>query len=357
MVTRDPNVEREHTEREDDDGIDLEGVRDITQFVLRAPRRHLKLALAAFVAFASLGLAVAMVMPRVYNSQTRLLAQSSTLLRALSGSNPETTKADNPIGNAADTITRYDNLVALVKQAGLVERFFETRPPALRFKDKVMSWLSGSSRQLSDEDKIRMLVGVLENRLVVFTDGATLTLSADWGDPKTAYDLVILVQKNFLEARYDSDVAAITDSITVLQDHADKELAKVDAALGDYEALMADRVQRAGAARAQPAPVYLPQGQAAGPAPATSPAADPDLAMALEEKRRQVRMMEEDRQHMIDAARQQLLQAQVTLTPMHPTVIALQQRLDALNQPSPELLKMKEEERALMAQIAPAAPV
>jgi hypothetical protein len=76
---------------------------------------------------------------------------------------------------------------------------------------------------------------------------------------------------------------------------------------------------------------------------------------ALEEKRRQIKSLEDDRARQLEALRQQLAQAQLTLTPLHPTVQALQQKVDALNQPSPELTQLHADERALMSQIAPAA--
>ena len=59
------------------------------------------------------------------------------------------------------------------------------------------------------------------------------------------------------------------------------------------------------------------------------------------------------RQRTLDGLKQQLMQAQLTLTAMHPTVVALQQRVDDFSQPSPELARLKAEERAIVMQIAP----
>jgi hypothetical protein len=55
----------------------------------------------------------------------------------------------------------------------------------------------------------------------------------------------------------------------------------------------------------------------------------------------------------MESVRQQLTQAQLSLTPMHPTVIALQQQLDAVSQTPPELAQLRSDERALMAQLVP----
>jgi uncharacterized protein involved in exopolysaccharide biosynthesis len=78
---------------------------------------------------------------------------------------------------------------------------------------------------------------------------------------------------------------------------------------------------------------------------------DPELTKALEEKRRQIRAMDEAQQHTLDSLRQQLVQAQLTLTPMHPSVIALQQQIETVSQPSPTLAQLRGDERSLMAQI------
>jgi uncharacterized protein involved in exopolysaccharide biosynthesis len=83
---------------------------------------------------------------------------------------------------------------------------------------------------------------------------------------------------------------------------------------------------------------------------------DPEPAKALEQVRHHIRSLEDDRQREVDSVRQQLMQAQLTLTPMHPTVIALQQQLAVLNQPSPELTQLRADERSVMAQIAPPLP-
>jgi hypothetical protein len=97
-----------------------------------------------------------------------------------------------------------------------------------------------------------------------------------------------------------------------------------------------------------------------GPRTTTATAAsaiDPDLAQALEDKRQEIRALETQRQKEVDLVREQLATALVTLTPQHPTVVALQQKVDALSAPDPQLAQMKADERALMASIAPPSPV
>lgn len=353
MIGQDPReLEADGAEQGEDEGLDVEALKETLGFVLRSPRRRPRLAATTFVLVAAFGLTIAAALPRTYNAEVKLLAQRTSVIRALSSSNKDVGAADNPTKNVADMIMRHENLVALVKQADLVDRFYATRPPMLRFKDDVVAWMGGPR---SEQDKLRGVVGTLEKRLTVTTDEATVVISVDWPEPQMAYELVTLVQKNFLEARYDSDVAVITDSIAVLQEHAKSEATQVDAAIEAYQRVSAEQAGKVALLRA-PAPPVGAASRARPPATNSavpSSLVDPELAKSLEEKRREIRAIESERQRQLDGLKQQLAQAQLTLTPMHPAVIAVQQKIDALAVPNPELARLKDEERGLMAQIAP----
>ncbi len=349
------SLDRAAAEQDDEEGLDLEKVKELAGFVVRAGRRHRTLAVMTFLIVAGLGLTAAATMPKTYSAQVKILAQASSGMRTLSGSNQDMNRVDEPTKNVASMIMRHDNLVALVKQADLADRFDEARAPALRLKDWVVTWLFGPP---SDDDKLRILVATLERKVDIFADETTLVITVDWPNPQMAFDIATLLQKNFLEARYDSDLAVINDSIAVLQEHAKAGDEKVQAALVEYQK----------AAAAAPPP---PQLSAAAPAwrgyvasaprpngasSAGTPAADPGVSLALEEVRLKIRALEQERQVLLDSLKQQLAQAQLTMMPKHPTVIALQQKVDAMGQPSPELLRLRDEERSLSAQVAAVAP-
>jgi hypothetical protein len=355
MVQHDINapLSQAPAEEADSDGLDFEQLTELTGFVLRAGRRHRKLAIATFAVVAGLGITAAATMPKTYSAQVKIFAQRPSTLRALSGSAHDIDQVDDPTKNVANMILRRDNLVALVRQANLADRFTESRAPAFRLKDRITTWLYGPP---SDEDKLKVLVATLEKKLDIFTDESTVVMTVDWPSAQMAYDLVSLVQKNFLEARYDRDLALITDSIGVLQDHAKAENEKVETALAEYQRCLiaALPLPAAPAVAAAPSPFrgYVPPPRAAVE---TAPPVDPGLSLALEEVRLKMKALEHERQVLLDSLHQQLSQAQLTLTPMHPTVIALQQKIEALSQPSPELLRLREEERNLAAQVAQAA--
>jgi uncharacterized protein involved in exopolysaccharide biosynthesis len=356
MVERDPNQqpERDPAAEDESDGVDFERVKQTVGFVLRAARRRPKLVGIVFTLAAAAGLSMAVTMPRTYHSQVKLLAQANLVVPALS--NPDRAvprDADSPTKNVADQILRRDNLTALAKETNLVERSFATRSPLTRLKDAVFG------NEATEDEKLTGIAEILEKKFSIIIQGNNVIIGVDWDDPHVAYELVTLVQKNFLSARYDDEVAMVSDAIAVLQEHEKVEAAGVDSALAEYKQLTD---KPAGSAAVTPVPRGLAAPRAPRPVPssaATTPTAttiDPDVAAALEDKRQQIRALEAARQHELETLRAQLAQAQLTLTPQHPTVIALQQKVDTLSTPDPQLLQLRAEERALMARIAPPVP-
>jgi uncharacterized protein involved in exopolysaccharide biosynthesis len=359
MIAKDASAENQGAGEESaEDGIDFEAWRDLLSFVVRAPRRHPVLATLIFALVAGLGVGIAVTMPRMYNSTVKLLVQRDVVGPAIS--NPGLTiphDADNSTRTVAGTIMRRDNMIALVKETNLVERWHATRPAALRLKDAIFELIRGP---MTPEEEQKVLAQTLEKRLQVYADESTVTISVDWQEPHMSYELAALLQKNFVGARYDSDVTARQDTITVLEEHAKSAGEEVDTALAAYQATV-DRLNAAAAGIAPAASASAAASDSAQTDVHTSPVAvarapaaqDPDLLKALEEQRRQIRIYEEMHQREIETLKQQLLQAQLTLTPQHPTVIALQQKVDSMSQPSAELAQLKSQERSLMSQIVP----
>jgi uncharacterized protein involved in exopolysaccharide biosynthesis len=74
----------------------------------------------------------------------------------------------------------------------------------------------------------------------------------------------------------------------------------------------------------------------------------------VEEKRRQIRELEDDRSHRLAEAKSQLSGLQATYTAAHPSVVAAQGRVDSLTAEPPQVTQLKHEERQLLSQIADA---
>src|SRR5579872_3304029 len=217
MVEQSPHLMSEHDgpDGEASEGFDFDRVREMGGFMVRATRARPKLAVLTFVTVSAVGVLMAASLPKTYVAQVKLLAQRGSAIRILSSQNQGMDAVDNPTKNVSAMILRRDNLVTLAKDTDLVNRFDASRPPLLRLRDRWMAKVLGSP---SDEDKLLAMVFTLEKQLEVTTDETNVTITVEWSDPRTSYELVTLVQRNFLEARYDSDVAVINDSIGVLEE-------------------------------------------------------------------------------------------------------------------------------------------
>ena len=351
---------------EEEGGLDLARIKLLIGFFLRAPRRHPRIALGVGAAVLVIAIGLAAFLPRVYTAETRILAHKNLVLPALG--NPRRaipTEADNPVKGVADQIMKRDNIVALVKQLDLVNRFEATRPPALRLKDRVMRAISGP---LTDDQKLRALVGILEKRLVVWTDNDSLTITVEWTDGELAYELVNAVHKNFLEARYDSEVKVVSEAISILETREKTTAEAMDAALAELTKIELQRrgggapAAASASASAAPAPSPPPAPHVAAPrapppASMASVAETAEIAQQLEENRRRIKQLDEERRRRISEAQTQLTDAQSTMGPLHPTVVAYRQKLEMLTgEPPSELTSLKAQEKELVSVLASSSP-
>jgi uncharacterized protein involved in exopolysaccharide biosynthesis len=339
----------EHEEEE----LDTQQLKELAGFILRAPRRRPRLSIVVFVLTLGLGVLIAAFWPRAYLSSMRILAQRNVLLPALDNPGRNVPhEADSPTKNAADTITKRDNIIALMNQLDILDRWAATRQPILHLKDEIFLAISGPR---PEQERRLDLIGLLEKRLVVATDDSSINVSIEWPDRQMAFDIMALVQKNFLEAGYDSNVNVIEDAIRILEERAKPQSQEVDVALDELSKLDAARrhapVPSAGAAARSPG-VPPSTTQVLRPAAPSSGDATGDLTRQLEEVRRSIRELEDQNRRRLAEAQNQLVDARATLGPLHPTVVALNDKVAQLSATSPELATLRARERELVARVA-----
>ena len=345
--------------------FNVERLKEVVGMFLRAPRRHPHLATLSLFGTLLLGLGVAIFTPRWYQCDVRILAQRNLVLPALG--NPDRAvpgEGDSPTKNAADTILQRDNIVALVKQLDLVDRWQATRQPIQQLKDKIMSPVAGTR---SDDERLLDMVGLLEKQLAVGSDDSSITISVEWPNRELAFEITAFLQKSFLQARYDSNVNVVSEAIRILEERAKPESAEVDAALADLKRIEGLRRQalQGGPRAGVPTPgggrgSRTPGASAAVPratSPATSPDgySDSDAAEQLEDVRRRIRLLKDDRERQLLQAQNQLADARATLGPMHPTVLALSEKIAQLRESPPELHALAARERQLIGDLARAS--
>jgi hypothetical protein len=330
---------------EEKSGADIRNVVDVAGYLLRAPRRQPGTFGAFLLVSTLLAATIFGFYPRTYSTDVKILAQRNLVLPALG--NPNRTvprEADNPTKNVADAILQHDNLVGLIKQVNLVDRWEATRPAVLRLKDRVSERLGPQTEQ----DRLRSIEGVLEKRLVVTNDENTITITSEWTDARMAFDIASAVEKNFIDARYDAEISVINDAIEILQQHADEERDRFEQARNEFESIEL-KVPKPAKSSSTPRPI--PHAS-----PSTSGTVDPQVLRTLEDTRGSIQQIEAARGARIAELNRQLSDALVTYKAEHPTVVAIKQKLaDAQAEPA-ELARLRNDERALIGKVAINAP-
>jgi uncharacterized protein involved in exopolysaccharide biosynthesis len=365
MVDRKTALEEEDVSEEGggEEGFDLKKLKTLIGFFLRSANRHRTRVLAVATIPFLLAVCLAFALPKTYTVDMRVLAQRNVVIPSVEDPGHTSAPMEDPTKGVVDQVMKRDNVIALIKQLDLVSKWDSTRPPVLRGKDTVIGLLHGPP---SDDDKIRALVGIIEQRLSVGTDQDSISFTADWPNAEMAYALVTTAYKNFIDARYETEVNVFAERLKILEMRSQLIANNVDQAIADMTKL--ELAKKRGAAPPEPAE---PKGEAgtgprevapasardAAAAAAASRAASAfDTARQLETIRTQVRTLEDERHRRATEAEGQLADAQASLGPLNPTVLALKQKVEALNVPSPQLESLRSQERALVEDLAASAP-
>lgn len=317
--------------------LDWQRVRETVGMIFRARKRHKGLYWFIILLVVGLTGAAIVLTPRQYDTSVKLAAAPNAMLPALG--NPTRTVpegTDDPTKGVKETILRRDNLVMLVKQANLVDKWYSQRAPLLRFKDRIMDKFSPP---LTEEQKVLMLVGLLEKKLTVEKTELTVEISVEWPNAQTAFEIVTLVQKNFLDARYGTEVAVISDAVAILEEHANTERQNIDTSVSNIQK-----------EREQGMVVRTANGGTTIVRPSHS-TAEIELAKQLEQKKVQIRDAENEKQKRINDLQVQLNDLRTQYTTVHPAVVAQEKKLEAARQDPPELMQLRAEQRAILDQI------
>ena len=129
----------------------------------RALRRHWFLLALVWSCFVTLAVAAAVMLPREYWTETKLLARKNSIMPALV--HPQRTipsSSDAPTQSASELVHERDVLLSIVREGRLAEHWAAARPPLFRLKDELRARLLGSLTQAQVEDA---LVEMLDRRL------------------------------------------------------------------------------------------------------------------------------------------------------------------------------------------------
>lgn len=340
----------------DDDLFDYRLIRDMIGFVFRGVRRHRVRSALTFIAVLGIGVGAAMLVPRTWHAEARLLANENEIIRSL-GNPRSSLRSEDPTRAARELIFAHDNLVSLIKQTNLLESWDQNRPPIVKLKDRVMRVISGP---MTEEERIDSMVGTLERKLRVETDAQTVTIAIDWQDAQTAYVLVETAQQNFLETRHVTEMTAISEALAILEGHSSSVQKAVDDALHELERVREER------RKGSPGPIQPPITETGSvvlpPSPAPAPVASPNappaateqelaqLKFLLNSKKRALADLEDFRSRRLAELNAQLQEARIQYAEQHPVIIDMQQRIAQLKLDSPQTTQVKGDIESLLAE-------
>jgi uncharacterized protein involved in exopolysaccharide biosynthesis len=317
---------------------------ELAGFFSRAPKRHKTLSIGIFVAAAIGGIAAAALIPRVFESTCKILVQKSAVTQMLSNprGNVQAESAEEAIRSAPTIIMSRDNLLALVDELKLLDRWDSARPPALAWKDKVVALVQGP---LPDDQKRGALVTILEKKIFVTADeGSTLRIRVEWQDAETSFALVSSIERRFLEAKSVAESSVTNDAIAILEEESKRAAEGINVAL-------AELIKAREKAAPSPAPRPAAKTSYIAPLPASS-APNVDVAVQLAEKRAAIRDIRDPWQKQLADLKAQMNTLRVTYAEGHPQVVALQNQINEASIKPLELTTLENQERELLAELS-----
>lgn len=314
-------------------------VREMATFPLRAIRRHRMVASLVFVGTLVATALSAILLPRHYVVESRILAQPNFVMPALN--NPRRaipSESDAPTRLAGEAVMKQDNLLEIIRETNLMSTWLATRGPSGKVEDLLRNLLG---RELSTKQRTERMAALLRQRMWVVSNDGTVTIGVDWTDPQSAYRIAETAQQNFFDQRHASEVAMISESVAILEGH----VAETETAIQQAVA----QVNRSGGGLRRAAPVR----SAANPAPVSPNAPEiASLQAALIAKQRTIADLESVRALRIAALQTSLSDLRNNYGPAHPQVVSTQASIRALSSDSPQLVALRTEEASLRDRLA-----
>jgi len=345
---------------------------EILKFLVAAAKRHWRLGVVCAVSIASVGVAVALIMPAKYETESRiLLVQSAAVTAALSVGPDGRLPTLDAFAGSSELMTQKSNLAWIVEKSDLLRSWKQKRTLLFRLKDRAMASVMGEA---PDSALSKVLVDLLHDRMWVNHDATVLTIHVTWQDPEDAQKLTQLAQFRFLEMRRTQELAAIQSAITLNEGEVKRAADEIDRSL---DVLMKIREKRRTGARFENAEdsalgaASPPAAQNAVRAPnrlakprspdldtptAAPPVRERQLATKLAELRQREREIAEPWQRRIAELKFHLEDLRGTYGPEHPLVRQQEAKIRESSDVPAELAGVRDSEQQLLAEIARAQP-
>ena len=224
---------------------------ELTRFALSAARRHWLLGLTVMLISGALGVLIVSVIPPTYESNAKIFdTQSGAITASVAGGKRA---EERTMRGLQETVLNRENVLSIVRESKLVERWQASRSWPLQIKDALLVWAFGEPKP---EDLERGMVGMLEERAITVAaeEGSSIRFRVQLRDPRLARDIADLVQRNFLEARRKSEFEAITRGIALLEDESKRADEAIEPAIKEMQQMLVKARQKKIDAATKPAP-------------------------------------------------------------------------------------------------------
>jgi uncharacterized protein involved in exopolysaccharide biosynthesis len=345
VVPRPPVRASRPDDDEPGDLVDYALLLDWARFVLHSVGRHH--AFGGFVLALGVGAAIgaAVLLPRNYEAHTKLLTHETGFMSTLS--NPQRdTPDEGPTRAARERVLARENLEKIVSETELVRVWQASRNPVMRAKDALLQLIADP---WTAEDLTDMMVELLEKRMKVEIGDGTVDIGITWPDAVMARRIIEVAQQNYLETRHVAEVAAISETLGILELHTSEAQSAIDDALKDLQRVQNGLHHGRGSTR-QPRR-DSPETDVEDTAADGSARELAQLELLLRSKQRAVSDLEDFRARQLAEVRAQLAQQGTIYSKSHPVIVELEQRLEAVQKDSPQLARLRHEEDDLIKQI------
>ncbi len=336
---------------------------EVLVFVGRSARRHRLLGLVLALCVAAIGTVLSTVVPLKYDAESRILVVKLKTLGVLV--NPERFSSNTDVlAGATERLVQKSNLLQMVREAKLLERWDATRPAILRAKDKLVPLVTGTA--VNENDKVEALVKLLQSSLQVSHDETIMQIRATWRDPESAWTLAKLAQTSFLDARHQQERLEVTTAMSVVEAEVKTAAEAIDPALeevvraNEQRAARTQQNRRAAAGAAAPVAATVTRivrtpalsassGSGSGESPTSK------LTTRLADLRQQIRDVETPWQRRLAELKLQMVDMRGTYGPEHPAMLQQQAKIHEAEVEPSELVSLRREEKRLLADIESAA--
>lgn len=330
-----------------EDGPSIDPV-EIARFVVAAARRNLFTCILVGLLTLGAGLAAVSAIPRKYESTSKVFVSNTGVVTAQLTSGRRGSGDEGSLKDLRESVFNRANLLALVRDAHLVENWPKTRNWLQRIVDRARVAVRGPTSKRDMED---LLVDTLAPMIDVKPeDSSSIRFTAAWRDPKSAQTLTMLLQQNYIAAKEVEELAAITRATSVLEDEVKRS---EDAFEPAVRALLEETAKARDRIKAKTGPANRPAATDLVATIVGRPAAPPaELTAKLAELRDEERSLVEPWQRRSAELKLQLADLRAVYGPQHPSVVALESKVKSAAAEPVELLDVRQRQAELKSSIA-----